>query len=60
MKELTVSVSNSFILCCVRWPDMVVIMKKLTVSGSSFFMHETYFHATEKINLMIISENHLT
>ena len=29
-------------------------MKKLTVSGSSFFMHETYFHATEKINSMII------
>ena len=25
MKELTVSGSSSFILCCVRWPDMAVI-----------------------------------
>ena len=25
MKELSVSGSSSFILCCVRWPDMTVI-----------------------------------
>ena len=27
MKELMVSSSSSFILCCVRWPDMAVIYK---------------------------------
>ncbi len=25
MKELTVSSSSSFMLCCVRWSDMAVI-----------------------------------
>ncbi len=25
MKELTVSGSSSFMLCCVWWPDMAVI-----------------------------------
>ncbi len=28
MKELTISSSSSFMLCCVRWPDMAVIKKQ--------------------------------
>ncbi len=33
MKELTFSSSSSFILCCVRWPDMAVI--QIGVPGSN-------------------------
>ncbi len=32
MKELTVSCSSSFMLCCVRWLDMAVIS---TISGNA-------------------------
>ncbi len=37
MKELTAGSSSSFIICCVRWPDMAVILKSI------HFVHGIHF-----------------
>ncbi len=41
MKELIANGSSSFMLCCVRWPDMAVI--KTEVDFITLHMHPEYF-----------------